>query len=347
MASSPPLYRPIPRRPFNHSSVPQQPPSPLLGPSQTDDTPSRTRSVLNLTSSTLLGIYSGTGGGSWDQDEPSTPWGTGAESPQIHAKPIRRNLASRPAPNGPAAVLALVLRGMTLFGIGMLYGLLVKHLHNDRKLAAFPVEGIIKPTDSWGYLIFWGIAGVALGNLLPWVDTLWDENLDDDVVQPKRTKPIRTENELDASGIFGADWTPVIRSVGAFVGIAFAIRKLPWTSTLQASLTLALVNPVLWYIIDRSKPGFFLSVVVGFMGSVVLLVSSPDMMPSPAASSYAKNATHQQEMTNDLGGLGTYVSRESLEGGIWVLSVLFCSCVCFGNIGRALALNGGKTQPQR
>ena len=46
-------------------------------------------------------------------------------------------------------------------------------------------------------------------------------------------------------------------------------------------------------------------------------------------------------MGDDMGGLGKYVSRERLEGGIWILSVLFCSCVCFGNVGRRLALSGG------
>lgn len=249
----------------------------------------------------------------------------------------------RPATSGPIVAMSLVLRGVTLFFLGMLYGLLVKHLHNDRKFAPFPVEGIIKPTSGWQYLTFWGVAGVALGSLLPWVDTLWEENESSDPTETikERTKS-KDSTELDAGGIFGADWTPVIRSVGAFVGIAFAIRKLPWTSTLQASLTLALVNPVLWYIIDRSKPGFVLSVLVGSFGSAALLLSNPDMMPSPAASSYVKNSTHQHPIPHGLGGLGMYVSRESLEGGIWILSVLFCSCVCFGNIGRRLALNGGK-----
>ncbi len=33
-------------------------------------------------------------------------------------------------------------------------------------------------------------------------------------------------------------------------------------------------------------------------------------------------------------GLG--VSAESVGVGTWIASVLFCSCVCFGNIGRRL-----------
>ncbi len=42
--------------------------------------------------------------------------------------------------------------------------------------------------------------------------------------------------------------------------------------------------------------------------------------------------------------MGSYISRESIEEGIWIMSVLFCSCVCFGNIGRRLALSGGKRE---
>lgn len=136
----------------------------------------------------------------------------------------------RPAASGPLVAIGLVLRGVTLFGLGMLYGLLVKHLHNDRKFAPFPVEGIIKPTGEWRYLIFWGIAGVALGSLLPWVDTLWDEKENENSEPNETIKERRASSkdpaELDASGIFGADWTPVIRSIGAFVGIAFAIVRL-------------------------------------------------------------------------------------------------------------------------
>jgi hypothetical protein len=35
------------------------------------------------------------------------------------------------------------------------------------------------------------------------------------------------------------------------------------------------------------------------------------------------------------------------EGAVWIMSVLFCACLCFGNVGRRLALwregeGGGK-----
>lgn len=241
-----------------------------------------------------------------------------------------------------------------LFSMGMLYGLLVRHLHDDRQLAPFQVEGIIKPRNDWRYLVFWGVSGVALGSLLPWVDGFWEENFEASKTGLERgersTSPDSEEAELDSSGLFGADWTPVIRSVGAFVGIAFAIRKLPWTSTLQASLTLFLVNPVLWYIIDRSRTGFLLSSSVGFIGTLLLLPSNSSFLPSPKSSAYRMNSSFPSNgngMGDDMGGLGNYVSRESIEGGIWILSVLFCSCVCFGNVGRRLALSGGPKEREK
>lgn len=240
----PQIIRPKPRRPFQSSPAPPQPPSPLLSASLPDETPSRTHSILNLTSSTLLGIYSHTGYQS-DREDLSTPWGTGAETPSISfnspTSPAsstsspqiyrRKSVAPPPpAPSTTSTIFSLALRSVLLFGIGMLYGLLVRHLHDDRQLAPFQVEGIIKPRNDWRYLVFWGVSGVALGSLLPWVDGLWEENFENagkiGIERRERSPTPEGEgDELDSSGLFGADWTPVVRSVGAFVGIAFAIVR--------------------------------------------------------------------------------------------------------------------------
>ncbi|TVY35098.1 Protein NSG2 [Lachnellula subtilissima] len=355
MSSSPKLYRPTPQRPFDHSSIIEQPPSPLLSPEVADEGPSRTGSILNLTSSTLLGIYSPTGYTASEYGEPSTPWGTGAQTPLNgpSSPPILRKLTAppRPPPSTFFRVFSLVLRSILLFGIGMGYGLLVRHLHDDQQLAPFQVGGLIKPSNEWRYLIFWGVAGVALGSLLPWVDTMFSAGSEEPVEEygdKKICSPsqlVKADEELDSSTILDADWTPVVRSVGGFVGIAFAIRKLPWTSTLQASLTLAFVNPVLWYLIDRSTPGLLLSTAVGVLGTLFHFIVTPEIMPSPVPSANSTSAHHSQNradlnvMGMDLGGY-INISRENIEGAIWVLSVLFCSCVCFGNIGRQLALSG-------
>ena len=114
--------------------------------------------------------------------------------------------------------------------MGMGYGLLVRHLHDDQQLAPFQVEGLIKPSNDWRYLVFWGVAGVALGSLLPWVDTLFSAGSKEAVEEygnkktSTRKKIAEPDEELDSS-ILGADWTPVVRSVGGFVGIAYAIVR--------------------------------------------------------------------------------------------------------------------------
>jgi len=119
--------------------------------------------------------------------------------------------------------MSLGLRGITLFGLGMLYGLLVRHLHDERQFAPFQVEGMIKPRNDWRYLVLWGVAGVALGSLLPWVDTFWESDGQGTLV--------KEETKVENVGGFAADWTPVVRSVGAFVGIAFAIVCYFWWSS--------------------------------------------------------------------------------------------------------------------
>jgi len=109
----------------------------------------------------------------------------------------------------------------------------------------------------------------------------------------------------------------------------------------KSQITLALVNPLLWWLIDRSKSGFLLSAAVGLAGSMLLLGVNPAMMPTPSVTSdfFRNNASSavddEDELMMMLGGL--LARNETVESGVWMLSVLFCSCVCFGNIGRRLA----------
>ena len=108
------------------------------------------------------------------------------------------------------------------------------------------------------------------------------------------------------------------------------------------SATLALVNPLLWWLIDRSKPGFLLSAAVGLTGSMLLLSVNPEMMPAPSrlaphAAARSRNASATAGEAPAAVVLGGLASQETVETGVWMLSVLFCSCVCFGNIGRRLA----------
>ncbi|KAI9704195.1 MAG: hypothetical protein M1836_007056 [Candelina mexicana] len=381
------ILRPTPRRPFeitpasSGSSAPATPYSETSNPNMldlkanSDLPPSRTRSILNLTSSTLFGIYSPTVHDTI-RDEPSTPWGTGAQTPGGH-QGINTTAATSPAiadwerPRSKRTksaalvhqshlsagmrLFAWALKTVLLFCLGVAYGVIIILLH-DNHFRAIRVSGI--DGYSWTYLGFWGIAGVALGSLLPWVDILWEDKLRDAVegseTRQSGMKGMDTissnDNDKDEkSSPRSNDWTPVVRSIGAFIGIAFAIRRIPWESTLQVSLTLALVNPVLWYLVDRSKPGFFLSSLVGIAGTAILLRVNPEIVPPPATVSMPASVLNESSgprFGNDgiswleIGGLGG-VSRESIGVGTWIASVLFCGCVCFGNLGRRLASRGG------
>ncbi|KAI9788679.1 MAG: hypothetical protein M1816_006730 [Peltula sp. TS41687] len=373
--------------------------------------PSRTPSVLNLTSSTLFGIYAPASyGGDIKDEQSATPWGVGTQTP-IHGRqtslpetllfeaqrPRLQRAASSAAAatrHGAAGAGAggaggaprrnLLLRTMLLFLFGVAYGVIITHLHDEQHLAPVQIDSLNR--YDWPYLVFWGFAGVGLGSLLPWIDRRWETqprnkhqqhqrrpgsaaaepgkqtarrkvsariNGDDDDDDDDDHQHVELDSSFAApltGPLFNGDWNPVVRSIGAFVGIAFAIRKLPWQSTLQVSLTLALVNPVLWYIIDRSKPGFFLSALVGVTGTALLFSINPDIVPVPAHA-HASTATlsppplaaSPSANNNQTGGTSGAAWHgvglvDSIGVGTWIASVLFCSCVCFGNIGRRLAL---------
>ncbi len=388
----PQIIRPIPRRPFDlrftSPTPPEEDSAPVtphksinandlrfldtrqqLGSPQSHDdsnTLSRAASLLNLTSSTLFGIYAPTVSPNDrfgdDRDDTPTPWGTGAMTPAKGASGLdedtlelmrersgsfsqrrpsvgssthaRSELLAHPEPSSP---ISLGLRAALLFVLGMGYGVLVTHLPTKQNLTAFRVDSMLERGLDWKYLTLWGVAGVALGGLLPLFDRVWEDTFrqQDEARAPAAVKAAAgAEKEASPE----TDWALVMRGIGAFVGIVFAIRKLPWASTLQVSIALALANPFLWYLIDRSKPGFLLSAALSVAGSVFLIGLNPDMMPAPAGL-FSSGGHINGTGAHDHDVLGGLARQETVEAAIWVLSVLFCSCVCFGNIGRRLALN--------
>ncbi|MCJ1243891.1 hypothetical protein MMC30_001088 [Trapelia coarctata] len=268
MSDNLPLLRPLPQRNFQFtpasttpaSTEPSTPPTPSnesYDPSSRElklnggsIPPSRTRSILNLTSSTLFGIYDG------GRDELNTPWGAGAltpvgpqspkrgsedkRSPMLgFSQPTRSYREAHPhRPKPSELVVPVTLRTILLFAFGMAYGLVVTHLHDDHRLAPVKVGGFDR--HSWHYLIFWGIAGVALGSLLPWVDVFWEDVMGKNVQggkqgtrkeQEPKSDEIRDSEEekrrtRPRSGL-DPDWNSVVRGIGAFIGIAFAIVRRP------------------------------------------------------------------------------------------------------------------------
>ena len=88
----------------------------------------------------------------------------------------------------------------------------------------------------------------------------------------------------------------------------------------------------------------------------MLLGVNPDMVPYPPAAAASSPLASVGGSAGGAGaGVGNLsydggwngeeflwgVSNESIGVGTWIASVLFCSSVCFGNIGRRLALERG------
>ncbi|OAL06604.1 hypothetical protein IQ06DRAFT_262792 [Phaeosphaeriaceae sp. SRC1lsM3a] len=409
-AQSPPhIYRPIPRRTFDSAALNDSADSPThdfsqATPPSANETrrssdflsqlnarllrtynsrnedgdegereqglPSRNKSFLNMTSSTLFGIYDDVGSSAASMAE--TPWGTGAETPahtgmghqawdsglgspdagMSMKTQARRGMQSGAADGkrktrSPRRARPVVVRHAitgsklaALFLFGVVYGLIVSHLHDTRQLSAVHVQGV--DPGNWIYLASWGFFGVALGSLLPYIDFAWSGHTTTDTVE-------ETDPDKDGQSPMSEQINDVVRSVAAFVGIAFAIRRLPWQSTLQLTLTLALVNPALWYILDRSKPGLSCSLIVTSILTSFIFLSNPDVLPSPSlpattnithASSGSDNAFAGRSSPTGSGDelFAGVVSYDNLAVVTWVGSVLFCSCVCFGSIGRRLAI---------
>lgn len=415
--SPPPLLRPVPNRPGFTLKTPSISPNPtpaqqLTPPAQTasfldplepqeESHISHSRSVTNLTSSTLFGIYAPENLTS----ESATPWGDGTQTPAVYRPEGAESVLGSPRgfPNGYEIEERLrshkarqtlreddirrekkkskdaelrrtgggeILRQGVLFGVGLAYGALVARLRDEsRSSTSAEASGKGGGLDiaTAMYLSFWGAAGIAMGNLLPWIDA-------------HKGLSLSKSSSSPSPSLHTVEWSDVVRSIGAFIGIAFAIvrssplplsfpfhsppthihiprnpppitniseqRKLPWETTLQLSLTLALTNPFLWYLLDRTTAGLLLSTSIGLFGTALLLAVNPDWIPAPTSLQLVRgwdaSAFNGSSLPAGLfdapGGMG--------EGGdwvgvaTWICSVIFCSCVCFGSVGRVLVSRG-------
>lgn len=239
MADSP-LPQPTPRRYFDLNNTESSPPTPRrfdlsMLESDPGDEPRRSGSALNLTSSTLSGIYSHAG-----DDSSRTPFGNGTQTPRLFPGDDRLT-SSTTFPNPISSTVQTpghhiseqnppppLLRFPLLFICGMAYGAVLTHLHDNQRLAPVKFDHIDR--YSWRYLILWGTAGVILGGLLPWMDLLWEDPVGNTQASQQKTpnsSPLEggEENESPSPSSGSANWNQTVRGVGAFVGIAYAIVR--------------------------------------------------------------------------------------------------------------------------
>lgn len=211
--------------------------------------PRQNKSFLNMNSSTLFGIYDDVGASTHGAASVAeTPWGTGAETPghtgmgwngTVYETGLgstdaglsmkrasrrgsgkekadaRRSSQTRRPRTATVKYAVLIAKLTALFTFGVLYGTIVSHLHDTRQLAAVHVKGVDR--ESWFYITTWGCAGVALGSLLPYVDLVWSRHSTSDESEEKK------EDKKDAESPISEQVNDVVRSVAAFLGVAFAI----------------------------------------------------------------------------------------------------------------------------
>lgn len=90
--------------------------------------------------------------------------------------------------------------------------------------------------------------------------------------------------------------------------------------------------------------------LIGVVGTVVLFFINPSVIPAPTSSGHYSNATAASGPRTDGSGfegfpaLDALLRSESVGVVTWIASVLFCSCVCFGNIGRLLVREQAKSR---
>jgi divalent metal cation (Fe/Co/Zn/Cd) transporter len=130
----------------------------------------------------------------------------------------RRSHAIKQPRHGVWKYAVILGKLVALYVFGVIYGVIVSHLHETRQLAAVHVEGVDRKSQA--YLATWGLFGVTLGSLLPYVDLVWD-------AQRKESQMEDKEADTHDSPI-SEQINDVVRSVAAFVGIAFAIVSSPW-----------------------------------------------------------------------------------------------------------------------
>lgn len=297
----PQIYRPIPRRTFDltpaspESSLPPSPPTEPVTREQTLDAqldreppPSRTRSILNLTASTLTGIYSAAVDG---REDINTPWGTGSQTPIQRVSTDHDMLSpssftwgqspswkprSKPTPvrKPPTRTFKqyyapLLIQTVMLFGFGVGFGSLLTHVHKTQNIAPVPVP--VASHHSYYFQIGWGLLGLIIGNALPRIDS-WFE--DEEMVeegfdsqskhfQHRRASSVASrpgrEKLSAADDSVGPLWYSTVRSIGAFIGIAYALvsyktRHLgPFTNSATAQDPMAIHPPGLHHPSNRQS----------------------------------------------------------------------------------------------
>ncbi len=192
-----------------------------------------------------------------------------------------------------------ISRFAILFLVGIAYTAFANNIHDNHFLTpqflTHPLTLSSYSTLSLPIWLFAGLEGIVLGSLLPIFDYLIGQQF--------------TTSNLD--GKAGNDFSSILRASCAFLGIGYGIRKIDWTSSIQAALSWALLNPCLWFIIDGTFSGLVFCGVIS--SAFTFFIGQID-----------------RENFTLLNGEEIWVVY------VWICSFFFCGLIIFGNLGRLL-----------
>lgn len=181
------------------------------------------------------------------------------------------------------SLLQLLTRAGVLFALGAAYG----WYHTTQIPATVPLA---VPLQVNGQLL--GVAGLSaiiLGLVMPLVD--WG--------MPASFGP-------HAKGKAGKDWLSIVRALGAFLGMMYAVSKLQ-----IATIFWCLASPFLWYVLDSSLNGLLAASGTALGGPLVMYLIFPDSF----------NSMPREDNLHVFG---------------WLAASYFSASIFFGNLGRRL-----------
>ncbi|KAI9208258.1 insulin-induced protein family [Polychytrium aggregatum] len=190
--------------------------------------------------------------------------------------------------------LSAPARALILFVIGFVISIIIDHLQKEHNITRYPASATLFDSASW-LPISWGFSAMLVGTVYPALDSYFLKQKSSPQSRPSRQ-----------------EWSSVLRCCGGFIGVNYATSKLPWTSSIQVSITLAFLAIGLWFLFDRTLHGFIVSAVFAIIGTMVVffLVSR---------------------------GFYSFTKADFFGVRSWLPCILHSSSICFGSIGRQLA----------
>ncbi|BAO40378.1 Protein NSG2 [Kluyveromyces marxianus] len=201
-------------------------------------------SFHTLTKPTLFGLYDDDVVKSEDTEIYEEVKKTSNEKGSVAGKEEER-LKSLPS------VSTVATTWIVLSAAGIAYHELSKNLHDNHELhndfTSHPLllAATIAQSLSFGYIPPWvayAIEGIVFGSIVPILDWLFG---------------IFDTNSISISS--------VLRSTNAMLGVSFGIRRIEWSSSLQASGAWFLLNIVLWLFFDGTFTMLISGIAIGLI----------------------------------------------------------------------------------